>query len=163
MLQGAATLGLLGGGYLSDKLAGSQPRRRMLLQTIFYVIAAPFLLTFVAQPPILILNAAIFMFSFCGRIGTTNETPLLCDLLPVKLRSTAIGLMNAANCFAGGLGVMVAGFLKSAYGLHGIFAGLSGLMFVGAILTTIGYRFFLARDLARREQPALDVAAVSAH
>jgi hypothetical protein len=58
--------------------------------------------------------------------------------------------MNALNCFAGGIGILLAGAFKSAYGLGGIFAGISGIMMLGAVLTGAGYRFFLARDLARR-------------
>ncbi|MCC6585839.1 MAG: MFS transporter [Bryobacterales bacterium] len=152
MLQGAATIGLISGGYLSDAVAGSQPRRRMLLQTICYWLAAPFLLAFLYEPRLAILNASIFCFSLFGRTGSTNETPLLCDLLAPKLRSTAIGLMNAANCFAGGLGVILAGVFKSTFGLGGVFGGISALMVAGAILTTLGYAVFLKRDLARREK-----------
>lgn len=150
MLQGAATLGVVSGGYLSDKVAGRQPRRRMLLQAVCYALSAPFLLAFVMNVKLAVLNACIFLFSFIGRVGATNETPLLCDLLAPRLRSTAIGLMNALNCFAGGIGILLAGAFKSAYGLGGIFAGISGIMMLGAVLTGAGYRFFLARDLARR-------------
>jgi len=150
MLQGAATLGVVAGGYLSDAVAGDRPRRRMLLQTICYALSAPFLLAFLFQPQLAVLNTCIFLFSFISRVGLTNETPLLCDLLAPRLRSTAIGLMNALNCFAGGIGIMTAGVLKSAYGLGGIFGGISGIMLIGSVLTAIGYKFFLARDLARR-------------
>ncbi|MCC6858935.1 MAG: MFS transporter [Bryobacterales bacterium] len=149
MLQGAATLGLVSGGYLSDRVAGHQPRRRMLIQTVCFVISAPFLLVFLGRPGLVLLNVCIFLFSFCGRAGTTNETPLLCDLLPPRLRSTAIGLMNAANCFAGGIGVLLAGYLKSSFGLAGIFGGISAIMLAAALLTGTGYLFFLKRDLLR--------------
>jgi predicted MFS family arabinose efflux permease len=159
MLQGAATLGLISGGYLSDRVAGRQPRRRMLIQTICFLISAPFLLAFLGRPQLAALNACIFLFSFCGRAGTTNEMPLLCDLLPARLRSTAIGLMNAANCFAGGIGVLLAGYLKSSYGPAGIFGGISAIMLAAALLTGLGYTFFLRRDLLRTEAWTMKGAA----
>lgn len=150
VLQGAATLGLLAGGFLSDRVAGKQPRKRMLLQTIFYLMSAPFLLMFLAQPGLAALNSGIFLFSFFSKVSSNNQTPLLCDLLAPQLRSTAIGVMNAANCFAGGIGIMIAGVLKSGYGLAGVFGGISGIMLICAALTAIGYLFFLGKDLARR-------------
>lgn len=154
MLQGAATLGVILGGYLSDAVAGRQPRRRMAIQALLYVVSAPFLLVFLARPQLAALNTSIFLFSLFGRAGTTNETPLLCDLLAPQFRSTAIGLMNTFNCFAGGVGVLVAAFLKSTLGLSGVFAGISGMMLISAGLAAAGYFFFLKRDLLRREQEA---------
>jgi len=70
--------------------------------------------------------------------------------------------MNTLNCFAGGIGIMVAGFLKSSYGLGAVFAGISIIMLVGAVLTGTGWAKFLARDLERRKAATADVAAVIA-
>ncbi len=154
MLQGAATLGVVLGGYLSDAVAGKHPRRRMAIQAIVYVVSAPFLLAFLAGPHLALVNASIFLFALFGRAGTTNETPLLCDLLAPQFRSTAIGMTNTFNCLAGGLGVMIAAFLKSTLGLSGVFAGISGIMLIGACLSAAGYFFFLKRDLLRRDKEA---------
>ena len=159
MLQGAATLGLIAGGYLSDWFAGQQPRRRMLMQAVSYAIAAPFLLIFLMEPRLALLNVCIFCFSFFQRLGACNETPLLCDLLAPQFRSTAIGMMNAANCLAGGVGIMLAGYLKATYGLAGIFGGISGLMVIGAVLTAMGYWRFLGHDLAGRKTWTIPAAA----
>lgn len=150
MLQGAATIGLISGGLFSDKVSGANPRRRMLIQTVCYFLCAPFLLAFLGHPDIYFLNACIFAFSFVQRVGLSNETPLACDLLEPQHRSTAVGLMNTMNCFAGGIGIMVAGFLKSSYGLGAVFAGISLIMLTGALLAGTGYWKFLPRDLARR-------------
>ncbi len=151
MLQGAATLGVISGGYFSDRLSGSRPQRRMLIQAVCYVIAAPFLVAFVASPGLIFLNVCIFFFSFVLRVGLSNETPLVCDLLEPQLRSTAIGLMNTANCFAGGIGVLVAGLLRSTYGLAAAFGGVSVITLVAAALAALCYFRFLDRDLARRK------------
>ncbi len=55
--------------------------------------------------------------------------------------------MNSANCFAGGLGVMAAGYFKSAIGLAGIMSSVSVLMVVAAMLTQFGYAKLIRRDL----------------
>jgi predicted MFS family arabinose efflux permease len=148
-LQTATALGMVGGGAFADRIAARVPRRRMLMQTVCYVAASPFLLAFLWRPQLAVLHACIFLFAFFARAGTNNENPLVCDLLGVRLRSTAIGLCNTCNCFAGGLGVLAAGLLKSSWGLNGVFAGISAIMIVTAVLTAIGYAFLLGRDLDR--------------
>ena len=57
-------------------------------------------------------------------------------------------LMNSANCFAGGLGVMAAGYFKSAIGLAGIMSSVSVLVLIAAVLTQFGYVKFIRKDLA---------------
>ena len=137
------------GGWLSDRVAGSQPGRRMLAQSLFYFAAAPFLLAFLSRPAFTILIACIFCFSVLRALGGSNENAMLCDLLPPRLRSTAVGMTNAANTFAGGVGVLVAGYLKRDYGLGGVFGGISGIMALGAVLLLIGYLYFVRRDMER--------------
>ncbi len=162
MMQGAATVGVLAGGVLSDRYAGHQPRRRMLLQSVCCFVAAPFLLAFLVQPGIAILNLSIFVFAFFKRIGSTNELPIVCDLLEPRLRSTAIGMMNATNCASGGVGILIAGALKSTLGLDGIFGGLSLLMVLSGLITLAGYLYFFERDLRLSATGRLQPAPVPA-
>ena len=73
--------------------------------------------------------------------------PLLCDLAGVDKRSTAFGITNMVNTLAGGLGVFVAGYLKSGFGLDGVFAGVAGILALDAVLLFAGYYFLLRKDL----------------
>ncbi|MBM3735453.1 MAG: MFS transporter [Acidobacteria bacterium] len=149
MLQAAAVTGVLAGGWLSDRVAQGGLRRRMLSQASFYLFAAPFLLTFAGSPSYALISGSIFSFALLRAVGQANEIPTTCDLLPGGLRSTAIALMNTANCFAGGIGSLLAGILKQDYGLGGVFSGVSVIMVVASLLLFAGYRLFLQRDLAR--------------
>jgi hypothetical protein len=56
-------------------------------------------------------------------------------------------MMNSANCFAGGLGVMAAGYFKSAIGLAGIMSSVSVLVVAAAVLTQFGYAKLIRKDL----------------
>lgn len=150
MLQSAAVLGIMGGGYLSDRISGIHLERRMLFQAICYLIAAPFLLAFLQRPGYALISVCIFGFSLFRALGASNEHAILCDLLPGDLRSTAVGVMNSANCAAGGAGILLAGYLKQAFGLGEIFAAVSGIMLFAGLLVLTGYRFLLPRDLQRR-------------
>jgi uncharacterized membrane protein len=50
----------------------------------------------------------------------------------------------------GGLGILIAGYLKSDFGLGAVFAGTSVIVALSGVLLLVGYRFFLERDLQRQ-------------
>lgn len=139
------------GGLLSDRVAKRNSARRMLLQGGCYLLAAPVLLIFSMRPVLSITAAAIFGFSILRSIALANENPLLCDLLASPYRSTAIGLMNTANCLAGGVGIFATGLLKKEHGLGDVFASISVLVLCVASVNFIGYLFVLPRDLKQVE------------
>ena len=155
MLQSAGVIALITGGMFSDRFAGKAPRKRVLIQAVFWFTAAPFLLVFFGlRPELMLLYICMFMFSFLLTFGGVNTVPLTCDLLPRNLRSTGLALANTINCLAGGAGIMLAGFLKSRLGLGGIFGAISIMTLIAAGTTLICYLFFVERDLARRTEVA---------
>jgi len=147
-VQAGSMAGILAGGYFSDKIAQKIIKRRMLLHGLCYLAGAPLLLAFIWIHSYGLLLSCIFAFWLLRTLGAANANPLLCDLLPEKSWSTAIGLMNTSNCLAGGAGILIAGYLKRDFGLAGVFAGISGITLLASVLLLIGYRFFLDRDLA---------------
>ena len=150
MLQMAGTLGVVAGGYLSDRIAKEHLHRRMLFQFLCYLSAAPFLLAFLGTPSYAFISTCLFSFAFLRALGASNEHAIVCDLLPTNLRSTAVGLQNSANCMAGGVGILIAGYLKATAGLAGVFAGVSVLVLLAAAIVLCGYLFFIRNDLAQR-------------
>jgi hypothetical protein len=60
---------------------------------------------------------------------------------------TAFGITNMVNTLAGGLGVFVAGYLKSGFGLDGVFAGVAGILALDSVMLFAGYYFWLRKDL----------------
>lgn len=160
LLEFPLLFGVVAGGYISDTVARRSSAARMLVQMVCYLVASVLLLVFTRNSTFLVVAFAVFGFSLMRSFAVANESPLLCDLLPPKQRSTAIGLMNSANTFAGGMGVFGAGLLKSNFGLSAIFAGVSGLLFIAAIVNAYGYTFLLPRDLKRRAERIPEAASV---
>jgi predicted MFS family arabinose efflux permease len=148
MVESAGVLGMTLGGIYSDRVAARWPGRRMLLLSISYWLSAPCLLMFVFSRSYWLVSASLFLFALLRSAGTANEHPTVCDVLPEARRSTAVGLMNSANCFAGGLGVMAAGYFKSQIGLAGVMSSVSLLIVAAAVITQIGYRTYIRKDLA---------------
>lgn len=147
--QAGAMAGVLVGGYLSDRVARKSARHRMLLHSLCYLAGAPLLLAFVVSSSYWFILTAVFGYALLRAIGGSNANPLLCDLLPKNCWSTGIGLMNTSNTFVGGIGILLAGYVKSDFGLSGVFASISVMVVSAGVLLLVGYAVILRRDLER--------------
>jgi predicted MFS family arabinose efflux permease len=154
MLQIAVVLGVLAGGWISDRVAGGAPHRRMLLYGVFYLLGAPCLLLFLGTPTFAVVATGVSLFSFMRGLASSNDNPTQCEIVPPQYRSTGVGLMNAVATASGGCGVLLAGYLKANVGLGGIFAGISVCFFAAGLLLLGGYRFLIRRDIARAQAHA---------
>ncbi len=155
MLQISTVLGIALGGWVSDFAAARSARHRMLVQGLSYLAAAPFLVLFLARPGFATVAIAVSAFSLFRGLGQANENPVICEVIPVQFRSTAIGIMNTCATAAGGLGVLMAGLLKRALGLDAIFAGISLLFVIAGVALVIAYRLWVARDIERARAASL--------
>jgi MFS family permease len=145
VLQVAAIVGAVLGGYLSDRFAGRSPLRRMLFLAISCFCAAPFLLTFFWDESLGPINVSIFIYSLIQALGEANECPIICELAGSRLRSTALGIFNMANCLAGGVGILWAGFILHDYGLGTAFGSIAVTVAFAGIVVLIGY-FLVHRE-----------------
>jgi predicted MFS family arabinose efflux permease len=118
------------------------------------VLAAPLLLGFLLRPRVGVLGFIILMHGFLRALGSANEMPVLCEVLPSHRRGAAMGLMNSMNTFIGGSGVFLSGVLMSYSGLSSIFIGLAGFVLMAAAVALVGYFWILPRDLARKQKQA---------
>jgi len=154
MLQISTMLGLGLGGWISDRVAARGVKHRMLVQGFSYLAAAPFLLLFLIGPSFATVTLAVSAFSLFRGLGQANENPTLCEIIPVQFRSTAIGIMNTCATAAGGVGVLLAGVLKSTFGLNAIFAGISLLFVIAGGALVYAYRHWITRDIERANSSA---------
>ena len=72
----------------------------------------------------------------------------MCDVLPSRLWSTGVGVTNAANCIAAGIGVLSAGYLKSDFGLNGVLGGQAVTVTAGQVVITNGAGAFTRTGIA---------------
>jgi hypothetical protein len=91
------------------------------------------------------------MFSLLRGAGQSNENPVLCDVVPARLRSTAIGIMNAGATLAGGAGVFGTGYMIGGVGLGGVFAGISVLFLVAGAGLLAAVFLFAEQDIGRAD------------
>src|SRR5262249_46474096 len=122
-----------------------------IIMVICYLVASPLLLNFAFSKNFNVLAASVGGFALVVGMGYVNAQPLLCELLPERSRSTAIGFMNMASCFAGGTGVLLAGALKSTFGLANSFASLAVVQASVALMLLVTFLTVLPKDLMRRK------------
>lgn len=161
LLQASSTLGILAGGWISDRVAARDVRRRLLVFGLGYLAAAPALVVFLFHPGFPVIAVCVALFSFCRAVAAVNELPVLCEIVPLRMRSTAVGFMNTAATAAGGLGVLVAAMLKRDFGLETVFAGLSGVYLVAALVMAISYRSFIGHAILRAQRWEAEIEALS--
>jgi MFS transporter, Spinster family, sphingosine-1-phosphate transporter len=148
-LTAGGVLGILLGGWLSDRVAKGGLNRRMLVHAVCYLMAAPVPLVFLWSQQIGLISTGIFIFALLRMVGQANANPVLFDLLEPRLRASVIGLVNMTGCVGGGAGILVSGYLRADFGLAGIFAGISLIAATAGLLVLAGYLFCVKRDLAR--------------
>lgn len=153
VLQIAGITGAVAGGFFSDRIARNTPRRRFLFLALCYLCAAPFLLSFRFNAPLLILNVSVFFYSLMQSLGQASECPIICELTAPRLRSTGIGMLNTMNCTAGGIGIMIAGFLKRSYGLGSTFGLLSVTVAVAGMIGLAAFLFLQRSAEAKNQLP----------
>lgn len=151
MLQVSVVLGVVVGGWISDRVAGDAPHRRMLLYGCFYIVGAPCLLLFLGKPSFMVVAVGISVFSFMRGLAQSNDHPTQCEIVPPQFRATGLGIMNAVATAMGGCGVLLAGYFKAHFGLGAIFATISVCFLAAAALLLTGYRFLLREDIARAQ------------
>lgn len=142
-LKAGGTAGAALGGMFSDRFAGSDTSRRLLLHGTSYLLAGPLLLIFAVNAPLATIGVTIFLHGILRSAGAANEMPVLCDVLPADRRSTAIGIMNAMNTFTGGLAILVSGFLKPNFDLSAVFAANSIIVMAAGLVCLWGRRIQL--------------------
>lgn len=145
-------IGIAVGGWLSDKMAMREARGRALLKGLSFIISAPFLFLFMGSPGFALVAAAMAISSLIRAIGLPSEHPLICEVIPARYRSTAIGIFNTCGSAVGGLGVLLAGIFKEEFGLATIFGVSSFIYVIAGLLMLLVYWRFLLRDMTRAQE-----------
>jgi len=151
-------VGLSISGWISDSAARKSARYRVLLKALSFLASAPFLLLFIGTPSVVVVGTALALSSLIRSLGSANEHPIICDVVPPAFRSTAVGLLNMCGTAAGGAGVLLTGVLKQELGLGLIFSASAFLFTFAGILLVLSFIWFVPRDISRagtHEEPSI--------
>jgi MFS family permease len=149
-LYPAAIVGVILGGFLSDRFAKGSVNSKFLIPVIGLCIAAPSI--FIASNTS-VLPLAIGMFMTYGltrMFSDANLMPILCLTADPRYRATGYGVLNFFACVIGGIGLYAGGVLRDMHvDLGQIFRFAGVLMFI-----CVGI-LFLIKKRANTKQPGI--------
>lgn len=148
-----AYVGVLFGGWLSDRMAARRRQVRMEIECLGLLLGAPFILLMGVSGSLILTYVALAGFGFFRGVYDSNLMAAPFDVIPSKYRASATGLMLGCAFLIGSAAPVALGWMKSRMGL-GI--GLSSLGFVyllSAALVLVALKFFFHRDY-HADQPS---------
>ena len=127
-----AFAGVMFGGFPSDRLAARQPHRRLVLQAVGLLAAAPFIWLLGTPSPLAALYGALAVFGFFRGVYDAGIYAGLLEVIEPRLRSSVL-----------------LGYLKGDVGLAGSFVILAGVYVVGGAALLLAAKVFFATDRLR--------------
>lgn len=144
-LYPASIVGLLVGGFLSDRFSMKNSLARVIIPIIGLAIAAPSIFMG-SYTTALTLTIVFFLFyGLTSKFTDTNMMPMLCLMVDTRYRATGYGILNMFSTIVGGVGIYIAGALRDSQ------INLSTIYQVAAIsiILCIGILFLVKKNLKK--------------
>lgn len=141
-----AFIGVMSGGWLSDKLALRAPSHRLVIQSIGLLLGAPFILGMgQASTP---FSTYFFLsgFGFFRGIYEANLYATLFAVIEPAYRSTSVGLAVMFAYVTAALAPFLLGYLKPSLGLSNGLSTLSIAYLLGGCCVIIAWIWFFKKD-----------------
>jgi MFS family permease len=111
-MQSAALIGVLCGGWLSDRWSRRHPRGRLFIPMIALTAASPFVFLSATTDTLWIVAACLVVYGFARGCSDCNMMPILCQVVESRHRATAYGILNFIACLVGAIAAYLGGWLK---------------------------------------------------
>ena len=147
-----AFAGVLIAGKLSDNIAKKNPARRMMLQGLGLLVAAPFIFLMGNASILPAVYIGFAGFGFARAFFDANTYAVLYDIVPPKYHSSASGVMIMTGFGVGSLAPLVLGYIKSGAGLSAGISLLAVIWLVCGILMLLTSKYFYVKDLKKNEK-----------
>lgn len=143
-----AFLGVMFGARLADRMAKSDPSKRLSVQSVALLAGAPFIFLMGYSDNQWITYTALALFGFARGVYDSNIFASLYEVVKPSIRSSATGFMLMFAFLMGAFAPLILGILKPTLGLAASFSSLSLFYLSGAVLIFIAIRFWFKMDYA---------------
>lgn len=113
-LYGSQTIGLLIGGFWSDRWSLTNPRARIIIPAVAVLLTAPAFLLTDWFPYLFLSLLSLSMWGLAMGFFGANTMPIACLVVDARYRATALGLLNACTAISGGFALYGVGALRDA-------------------------------------------------
>ncbi|MDB6092751.1 MAG: Sugar phosphate permease [Verrucomicrobia bacterium] len=115
----AQIVGLLVGGFWSDRFSLKNPRSRIIIPALAILFTAPFFFFNVWHQQLSMMMLSLSLYGVAMGFLGANTMPIVCLVVDARYRATAIGILNGCTAICGGVAVYGVGALRDAkLGLH---------------------------------------------
>jgi MFS family permease len=140
-IQICCMIGVVGGGWLADRIAPFVPLARLCLTGFGMFLSAPFAYLMFAAPSIPQFRIYAALFGLLSGLNFANIFAGAYDIIPDKNYSFAGGLLNMAGGISAGVTVGLVGYFHDTLGTNAVMAVSAGLtVFAAAALLLTAWR-----------------------
>jgi MFS family permease len=116
-LQAASILGVIAGGILADRLVLRTRAGRIYTQAVGLTLGIPFLITTGLASTATGVALSLLGFGLAKGLYDSNIWASLYEVVPVRERGIAVGIINSLAWIAGGIATLAAGAASTRFGL----------------------------------------------
>lgn len=140
-IQVCCATGILGAGWLADRVAPRVRLARLYLTGCGFLLSAPFAYLMFAAPSMWQFRIYAALFGLISGLNFANIFAGAYDIIKAKNYSFAGGLLNMAGGISAGLMVGLVGYFKDTLGISAIMARSAGITAAtAAILLMVAWR-----------------------
>ena len=134
------TIGLVAGGFWSDRWSAANPLSRILLPATAILLVGPVFLVTVWVHHMSLTLASLSLYGFAMGMLGANVMPIICLVVDARYRATAQGILNACAAVGGGVSIYVVGALRDAGTAVGLILSMTalGILLCGFLLWLVG-------------------------
>jgi sugar phosphate permease len=149
-----AYVGVLFGGWLSDRLAPRRKRVRMEIEFAGLLLGAPFIFWMGSAASLTLTYMALAGFGFFRGLYDSNLMAAAFDVIPPRYRASATGLILSIGFIIGSAAPLVLGAMKSSLGLGFGLSSLGAVYLFSAGLVLLAMSCSFHRDF--HHEPSAD-------
>jgi predicted MFS family arabinose efflux permease len=132
-LQLASILGVIAGGALADRLVKRSGGGRIYAQAAGLMLGAPFLIATGQASTAIAVTCALLGFGLAKGIYDANIWASLYDVVPVRDRGVAVGVMNSLAWIGGGVATLAVAAASTRFGFSACLSASSILYALPAV------------------------------
>lgn len=144
-LYPASIVGLLVGGFLSDRWSKKTNYAKIFIPIIGLAIAAPAIFLASYSTVLYLTILFIMIYGLTSKFTDTNMMPMLCLIVDDRYRATGYGILNMFSTIIGGLGIYMAGALRDSQINLSVIYQISAI----SILVCLGILFFVKKNITQ--------------
>ncbi len=144
--QLGTAFGVLIGGWLADRYVPRAPASRFWVIVTALFFAAPCLFLLGATGKLAGARLAAVGFGFFSGFVTGNQAAATFDVVPPRLRASAIGLLNLAAALVSGFAPLLGGLARSTIGVDRVMSFTAVMYLLTGLLLLYGILRHFERD-----------------